>query len=148
MKTCTTCNIKKELTEFNFVHKKDNRRRSVCRDCQKKVNKAHYVSNRQSYIEKNNNSKKLRIARNREYIWNYFKEHPCVDCGIADPIVLEFDHIENKRADISTLICDGSSLDRIKEEISKCEVRCANCHRTVTYIRANNWRVKKSQSSC
>jgi hypothetical protein len=30
----------------------------------------------------------------------------------------------------------------IVEEISKCEVVCANCHRRRTFLRQQNWRVQ------
>ena len=58
----------------------------------------------------------------------------CVDCGTKEQAVLELDHVRgNKVADVSRLI--GGSLVRLLAEIDKCEVRCANCHRRVTYER-------------
>lgn len=60
-------------------------------------------------------------------------EHPCVDCGEGDPIVLEFDHItDDKTSGISDLVGTGVSLDILIAEIAKCVVRCANCHRRKT----------------
>lgn len=61
----------------------------------------------------------------------------CVDCGYnGHPEALDFDHIEdNKSAQIADLV--SSSLDRLFEEIAKCEVVCANCHRVRTAIRRN-----------
>ena len=71
---------------------------------------------------------------NLQKVVNYLKEHPCVDCGETDPIVLEFDHIRDKHKEISRLISDGVSFEMIQKEIEKCEVRCANCHRKRTAI--------------
>lgn len=66
-------------------------------------------------------------------MFDYFKTHPCVDCGENDYIVLEFDHVRsNKVASISSLIGSGYSVDTVKREIAKCEVRCANCNRRKT----------------
>jgi hypothetical protein len=62
----------------------------------------------------------------------YLHEHPCVDCGETDVVVLEFDHRRDKTKAISVLLSLGHEWDRIREEISKCEVRCANCHRRRT----------------
>lgn len=66
-------------------------------------------------------------------IWDYFKSHPCVDCGNGDPIVLEFDHVKGKKKmAISRLMTRTVSWDKIESEIKKCDVRCANCHRLKT----------------
>ena len=61
----------------------------------------------------------------------------CTDCGETDPLVLEFDHIgDDKAADVSRLVVDGVSWERVAQEIAKCEVVCANCHRRRTAQRA------------
>lgn len=58
----------------------------------------------------------------------------CVDCGINDPVVLDFDHRnpEEKSETISTMITRGRAWKAIEAEVAKCVVRCANCHRRVT----------------
>ena len=59
----------------------------------------------------------------------------CVDCGESNHIVLDFDHLKDKKYNISRMIHDGFSWAAIKKEIAKCEVVCANCHRIRTHIR-------------
>lgn len=59
----------------------------------------------------------------------------CVDCGEKNHIVLDFDHLKNKKYNISRMIHDNFSWAAIKKEIAKCEVVCANCHRIRTYNR-------------
>ena len=67
-------------------------------------------------------------------VTQYLLANPCVDCGETDPIVLEFDH----RDPSEKLFSIGNSLgqtwrwQKIKAEIAKCDVRCANCHRRRT----------------
>ena len=66
-------------------------------------------------------------------MWDYLKKHPCVDCGEKDPIVLEFDHLKDKLIEVSRLV-QYTSMNKMQNEIEKCEIRCANCHRRKTAI--------------
>lgn len=76
-----------------------------------------------------------------------FKDRPCTDCGIKYPFyVMELDHIIEKdgtyHAD-GKQNCVGITMYRrgmawLKEELTKCEVVCANCHRERTYRRSND----------
>ncbi len=59
----------------------------------------------------------------------------CKDCGESNPIVLDFDHIRDKKYNVSRMIHDGFSWKAISKEIQKCEVVCANCHRIRTHNR-------------
>ena len=45
-----------------------------------------------------------------------------------------------KRAALSVLVAWGSSTEVLDDEIAKCEVVCANCHRRRTGIRQRSWR--------
>jgi hypothetical protein len=78
----------------------------------------------------------------RKNIVEYLREHPCVDCGETDIVVLEFDHIAEKVANISAYAGGGRSWARVKAEIDKCEVRCANCHRRRTALIGGFYRVR------
>jgi hypothetical protein len=62
----------------------------------------------------------------------------CQDCGIADPIVLPFDHQRSKSKDIGWLVSSGCRGSLVTAELDKCDVRCANCHRRRT-ARLGNW---------
>jgi hypothetical protein len=69
----------------------------------------------------------------------YLQEHLCVDCGVSDPVVLEFDHIGEKTAAISALVTACATVAAIEREIEHCEVVCVNCHRRRT-ARRGRWR--------
>lgn len=75
-------------------------------------------------------------ARLRCRLWlkEYLRTHPCVDCGMADIRVLEFDHRDpsKKVANVGRMSRNGSSLAAVMREVEKCDVRCANCHRLRT----------------
>jgi hypothetical protein len=87
-------------------------------------------------------------ARNRarEFIAAYLSQHPCVDCGESDPIVLTFDHVrEEKRDNIADMVRNGLSVEAIAAEIEKTEVTCFNCHslREQKRMGAYRWRMRK-----
>jgi hypothetical protein len=70
----------------------------------------------------------------KDFVWRHKRFCGCVDCGEKNPIVLEYDHSGDflKIDRISRMIVDKINLFIIKEEIRKCVVRCANCHRIKT----------------
>lgn len=60
---------------------------------------------------------------------------PCQDCGVKYPhYVMEFDHTGDKKSNISELASRKASQKQLWEEISKCDVVCANCHKVRTWI--------------
>lgn len=71
----------------------------------------------------------------------YLASNGCEECGERDPRKLEYDHIDpsTKGKTISRLIIDGSSWTspRMREEVEKCRVLCANCHRVHTVEQQN-----------
>ena len=66
-------------------------------------------------------------------IWKL--ERGCADCGYdEDPAALDFDHVSGmKLGAVSRML--NQAIDRILDEIEKCEVVCANCHRVRTVSR-------------
>ncbi|HET8567463.1 MAG TPA: hypothetical protein VFM93_00570 [Candidatus Limnocylindria bacterium] len=106
---------------------------SWCRECFKEVNAANFQRDHERQIARIHRNKARAIAEAQEALLRYLVAHPCVDCGESDPVVLEFDHVRGrKRADVTVLVTRGSSVRTVMEEIEKCEVRCANCHRRKT----------------
>jgi len=74
--------------------------------------------------------------KNKAFVNRVKRMHNCVDCGEDNPVVLDFDHVKGyKRGNISDMARWSYSLETIKEEIRKCEIRCANCHRKKTHER-------------
>lgn len=58
----------------------------------------------------------------------------CVRCDEDDPACLDFHHVEgNKEMSVSSMISHGYSKERLLDEIEKCEILCANCHRKEHY---------------
>jgi hypothetical protein len=106
------------------------------REKQREASRRHYAKHRERVIAKAKVNSKVAKSRIRAYINNHLKANPCVDCGETDIVVLEFDHIGNdKHFSISDATRLGYGMPKLKAEMAKCEVRCANCHRKKTYER-------------
>jgi hypothetical protein len=72
-------------------------------------------------------------AKIRALILEYLASHPCVDCGEADPLLLDFDHrLRTEKRDAVSRLALSGSWGAVVREIQKCDVRCANCHRRRT----------------
>ena len=106
---------------------------------QKECAAKHYLAHKEQMIAKAAANNKVARERNIAFVNEYLATHPCVDCPESDPIVLEFDHVRGKKhKEVSDMAQKAYSIKTIEEEIAKCEVRCANCHRRVTYYRRLN----------
>ena len=103
------------------------------------------AANRQRYIDQatDRDATFCRLALTR-YLIEYSWPHPYSDCGETDPIVLEFDHLRDKRFEISAAL-HGRNWEAILDEITKCEVVCANCHRRRTAHRRGTLRAILTQ---
>lgn len=126
MKTCTKCKADKLEHEFRKRASSKDGLQSACKDCQRARDKSDYLkASRKEQIT----SRRDRLYKEHQsLIYSYLVEHPCVDCGNDNPVVLQFDHVRGKKvAGISTMI-GRYSTNNILAEIAKCEVRCANCH--------------------
>ena len=76
------------------------------------------------------NAKIKRRKELREQFQQYKQTLSCEQCGWNDSRALEFHHHnDDKKENISRLVAHGYSWDTIEEEIKKCQVLCANCHR-------------------
>jgi hypothetical protein len=93
-----------------------------------------YLKNKdkqQSRIKKNSQATRLKL---RVWLKNLKQSLSCSKCGENHPACLQFHHKDrtSKSFEISNAT-RGYSIKRIEEEISKCEVLCANCHAKLHY---------------
>ena len=131
--------------QFNWKYK-FTKRSCHCKNCSRIYVKQHYMNNRSYYLNKAKiRNKKIKDCVHK-MIGNYLLVHPCVDCGESDLLVLEFDHIDRstKLGEVAHIVKRKLSANKIMEEISKCEVRCANCHRRKTEIESLSWKINFS----
>ena len=138
-KRCGRCKQKKLLDEFGLNRTKHDGRDTMCRVCKKAYNAAYHEKTRERFRSLRNEARKRAVTRNQDFIIAYLREHPCVDCGEADIIVLDFDHQGDKVCAVSLMVANGVSLKVLEKEIVKCEVVCANDHRRRT-AKVFGWR--------
>jgi hypothetical protein len=133
-KVCTVCKKEKEVCEFNKNSKRYDGLQSECRECAKERSKKYYLENKSKMIKQINQSRVDRLEIIRTKFFQYLKTCSCVDCGVNEPCVLDFDHKDSKSKthEVSKMVHDGYSWVKILAEIKKCDVRCANCHRIKT----------------
>lgn len=135
-KHCRQCDQSKPRSAFRKNVSKRDGLQTACLEC----DKAHQAS----WYRRNSTRLKAKCGARRaavrletqKRVFAYLKEHPCVDCGEPDPVVLEFDHADRvtKLDTVARMMANGSPWPRIEEEIAKCDVRCANCHKRRTAL--------------
>ncbi len=77
-----------------------------------------------------------RRAKLRAWAYEYKRASGrCVRCTETDPACLDFHHVnaDEKEMTVSSMISYGYSKEQLLDEIEKCEVLCANCHRKQHY---------------
>ena len=141
VKRCCTCKQIKPLTEVNPMTKSKDGHQGSCREC----NKAYHYAHLERHMAQIRRRSKPVLDDSRQRMVEYLRTHPCVDCGETDIIVLEFDHLRDKVANVGTLMARKHHWSQVLEEIAKCEIVCANCHRRRTARRSNNYRYRASR---
>lgn len=99
--------------------------------------RAWYSRNKEKEKDRVVAATRLRRQAARDYI-NALKESlPCYDCNEFFPYyVTEWDHTgTDKEFNVSVMVHNTCSIEKIMREIAKCELVCANCHKIRTHKR-------------
>ena len=118
MKTCTKCKVEKDLTEFytngSYIKKdgsKTQKYKPTCKACENSIR----VGRKLLWV--------------REALEKLGKEIECERCGYNKSFAaLEFHHLDPKEKDFTIGKVSTMAEARLKSEIAKCEILCANCH--------------------
>lgn len=138
MRLCYRCMEIKDIADFP---KRATKVMGICKICYEK----YYGSiedREKKRKEANGILHARRVEKCREYVRQHLQNNPCMDCGNHDWEVLEFDHIDPKckNENISQIMRRGS-LSVLEQEMEKCEVVCANCHKKRTNRQFGFWRL-------
>lgn len=148
MKLCRVCSTEKELEYFGKNKSKKDGLQSSCKECSSRISKKYYSENQEKHKLLITRRKKENIHFARQQMIKFLDGKSCIDCGCNNLLVLEFDHIRDKKDCISQMIASSCSWKTIKEEINKCEIRCRNCHGIKTHEEKNTykWQYLKSKT--
>lgn len=144
MKHCNVCDKSLPLEAFGKNKARYDGLQSRCKSCRREYQNAWFQDNKElqsQRIKKNRDAKKKILS---DYIWSLLSTTPCMDCGEANPLVLEFDHRDPAMKEYKIAACRGAKtigLDTLKQEIAKCDIICANCHRIRTQNMFGSWRL-------
>lgn len=94
---------------------------------QKAYLQQHYTNNKESY------QARKRKQREERYIWynEIMSTKSCIKCSESAIECLDWHHTNpsTKRQEVPRLLHDFRSLNEVLEEMNKCVILCANCHR-------------------
>lgn len=136
-KFCKRCGTSKPYTAFTTDAGSVDGRRWTCKSCTNEQQRARHG---------NTNGRSQRaymvavVKAKRDYLYQYYEQHPCIDCGTKDVRVLQSDHTRDKKYSIGLLVANSNSLALLIDELAKCETRCANCHQIKTQSQLGFWR--------
>ena len=136
-KTCARCRQVLPLREFPLRRKDGTRRYGHCRACKAAYQKQWYQRNAERHRAATAVNRAAVRRANKELVWTV-KGQPCADCGRCyPPYVMDFDHVRGRKrgniAHMKTYVPTAT----LQDEIDKCDVVCANCHRVRSHLRGH-----------
>jgi hypothetical protein len=101
------------------------------KEWQKQYQKKRYEENKE-YRKKLSDQQ---LKERKEWFRNLVSKLSCIKCGENHPGCLDFHHRDpaQKENEVTVMVVNKCSRERILKEISKCDVLCANCHRKYHY---------------
>lgn len=147
LRVCNTCGIEKPIDEFHKRSSFKETRHWHCKLCAKAKlrkwahdNREHKVKYAKDYYKKTRGITARqkewgpRWAGTRSWI-QALKSNPCIDCKISYHFsVMDLDHVRGEKLfNVGAVMGTAISDEAILEEIQKCDLVCANCHRLRTW---------------
>lgn len=148
MKLCKACSTIKPKKAFSRVARNSDGLHNKCRDCYCAYMASWVLINPEKYRENRDNTyrnggQRKRIEANRAWLRTYLSDKVCASCGEASREALDFDHVHGEKLrTVSCLVNCGAALEKIVQEVAKCQVLCVKCHRIKTQ-KNREWRSKK-----
>jgi hypothetical protein len=125
---------RKELREKAIEYYNENRDRVLAYQEKYRAENADKIKEwRKDYWDREGKAKRAEVcAKRMKFINRYKLMCGCTMCGYdLDPVALDFHHVDPETKELRQL--QNHPIHRIKDEIRKCIVLCANCHRIVHF---------------
>ena len=126
-KQCSSCQEEKLLSNFRKDKTQTSGYQPRCKICARQAGSVTYQKYREKTIARNYERQKAA----RQLVSNYRETHSCTYCDENDPVCLDFHHRDPKTKSFKLSSVTTQSTKTIMEEIKKCVLICANCHRKV-----------------
>lgn len=143
MKTCSLCDVPKDIGCFVKQAKSADGLFPWCDECRRTYRKEKRNEDPQGHKDRTNDRRAARFAWLQELKANI----PCADCGQTyEPYCMDYDHVPGrgeKIKSLSRMASDNTPEEIILEEIKKCDLVCLLCHNKRTYSRFGEGRSYK-----
>ena len=143
-KVCPRCEKEQHISEYRLRHDRSLKKGYIvprvycntCRDIQNAgagVRKKRYAGDREERMKK---TKKLLLHYFGERCSYIHNDGTQCDFKYVDPCQMEFDHKDpsTKKYNLTSGEAAAVSIDEYIEEVQKCQLLCANCHRLKTFV--------------
>lgn len=131
-KYCSSCHVAKDKSEYTKSSGTFDGLDYYCKQCKKDKNSKYYkMKSGEWQAERKRKSKlanKLKLDQSRQII-QQAKECGCKICGEKSFCCLDFHHLNPEAKDYNVSELRNHLPEQLINEISKCIVLCANCHR-------------------
>ena len=136
------CQRGHEWSIFNTGKQRSGRLCLACDRDNKRINQERWR------VENPERERDVRRARkDRKWDWVRSRKGACVKCGESDPACLDFHHRDGDEKQANLAVVGASwSQARLEEELAKCDVLCANCHRKLHAEERERETIKTSEA--
>lgn len=119
LQVCSRCKIEQPISSFYKNASKKGGHNTECRTC--------YLRYRPQVIRRN----RERVEQIGVYLNKIKRSQGCAVCQEREPVCLDFHHLDPslKVAEVSRFQNERKTWAGLDEEIAKCILLCANCHR-------------------
>lgn len=128
-KYCWKCQKNKPLNEYNKHKDRVDGLQTHCRECNKQISKDYYHRNLIKHRLATRARNQKIITRNKGYINKVKIANGCYFCKESELCCLDFHHKNPAEKGFSLSYARWFKWSKIENEIKKCIVLCANCHR-------------------